>query len=184
MWNLVSIYKRISRDPFRVSIFAAAGVDEIFTTVVNVNVPPFVSAHSIPDPCDIGVTWCRHHMETLSALLAICTGNSPVDGEFPAQRPVTRNVDVFFDLHLNKRLSKQWWGWWFETPSRPLCRHCNVPSISFPYLTLQYTDVVYTLLAPCCDLLWFGTSWFYPLKLSTVEVRKRCCLLALTLLQP
>ena len=46
-------------------------------------------------------------METLSALLAICVGNSPVRGEFPAQRPVTRGFDVFFDLRLNKRLSKQ-----------------------------------------------------------------------------
>ena len=36
-------------------------------------------------------------------------------GEFLAQRPVTRNFDVFFDLRLNKRLSKQLWGWWFET---------------------------------------------------------------------
>ena len=64
-------------------------------------------------------------METFSTLLAICAGNSPVAGEFPAQRPVTRSFDVFFDLHLNKRLSKQWWGWWFETLSRPLWRHCN-----------------------------------------------------------
>ena len=31
----------------------------------------------------------------------------PVTNEFPAQRPVTRNFDVFFDLRLNKRLSKQ-----------------------------------------------------------------------------
>ena len=46
-------------------------------------------------------------------------------GEFPAQRPVTRTFDVFFDLRLNKRLSKQSWGWWFETLSRPLWRHCN-----------------------------------------------------------
>ena len=59
------------------------------------------------------------------ALLAICVGNSPVTGEFPAQRPVTRSVDVFFDLRLNERLSKQWWGWWFETPSRPLWCHWN-----------------------------------------------------------
>ena len=42
-------------------------------------------------------------METFSALLALCTGNSPVTGEFPAQRPVTRSFDVYFDLHLNKR---------------------------------------------------------------------------------
>ena len=44
-------------------------------------------------------------------------------GEFPAQRPVTRSFDVFFDLRLNKRLSKQSWGWWFETLSPPLWRH-------------------------------------------------------------
>ena len=45
-------------------------------------------------------------METFSALLAICAGNSPVTGEFHTQRPVTRSFDVFFDLHLYKRLSK------------------------------------------------------------------------------
>ena len=38
--------------------------------------------------------WWRHPMETFSALLALCAGNSPVPGEFPAQRPVTRNFDV------------------------------------------------------------------------------------------
>ena len=43
------------------------------------------------------------------------------------QRPVTRSFDVFFDLRLNKRLSKQSWGWWFDTPSRSLWRHCNIP---------------------------------------------------------
>ena len=46
-------------------------------------------------------------------------------GGFPTQRPVTRSFDVFFHLRLNKRLSKQSWGWWFETLSRPLWRHCN-----------------------------------------------------------
>ena len=69
-------------------------------------------------------------METFSALLAICAGNSPVPGEFPAQRPVTRSFDVFFDLRPNKLLSKHWWGWRFEAPSRPLWRHCNVYFIS------------------------------------------------------
>ena len=48
-------------------------------------------------------------------------------GEFPTQRPVTRSFDVFFDLRLNERLSKQPWGWWFETPSLSLWRQCNVP---------------------------------------------------------
>ena len=46
-------------------------------------------------------------------------------GEFPTQRPVTRSFDVFFDLRLNKPLSKQPWGWWFETLSRSLWRHRN-----------------------------------------------------------
>ena len=69
-------------------------------------------------------TWWRHQMETFPALLALCAGNSPVAGEFPAQRPVTRRFDVFFDLRLNKPLSKQSWGWCSETPSSPLCQ-CN-----------------------------------------------------------
>ena len=69
--------------------------------------------------------WWRHQMETFAALLAICAGNSPVPGEFLAQRPMTRSFDVFFDLRLNKRLSKQSWGWWFETISRPLWHHRN-----------------------------------------------------------
>ena len=41
-----------------------------------------------------------------SALLAFCAGNSPITGEFPSQRPVTRSFDVIFDLRLNKRLNK------------------------------------------------------------------------------
>ena len=36
-----------------------------------------------------------------------------------------RLSDVFFDLCLNKRLSEQSWGWWFEMPSRSLWRPCN-----------------------------------------------------------
>ena len=74
---------------------------------------------------DYSITWWRHQMETFSALLAICAGNSPVPGEFPTQRPVTRSFGVFFDLRLNKRLSKQSWCWWFETLSSPLWRHRN-----------------------------------------------------------
>ena len=53
-------------------------------------------------------------MEPFSALLALCAGNSPVTGEFPSQRPVTRSFDVFFDLRQNKRLSKQSRRRWYE----------------------------------------------------------------------
>ena len=52
-------------------------------------------------------------------------GNSPVTGEFPTQMPVTRGFDVFFYVCLNEQLSKQSWGWWFETPLCSLWRQCN-----------------------------------------------------------
>ena len=42
---------------------------------------------------------------------------------------LTRNFEVFSDLRLNKRLSKQSWGWWFETPWRSLWSHCYAMSI-------------------------------------------------------
>ena len=71
-------------------------------------------------------------METFSALLAICAGNSPVPGEFPTQRPVARGFDFFFDLRLNKRLSKQSWGWWLETLSCSLWRQSNVKPADVP----------------------------------------------------
>ena len=70
-------------------------------------------------------TWWLHQMETFSALLTICAGNSPVTGEFPVQKPVTRSCAGFFDLRLNKRLSKHSWGWWVETPPRSLWLHYN-----------------------------------------------------------
>ena len=75
----------------------------------------------------LSISWWRHQMETFSALLAICAGNSP---GFPTQRPVTRSIDVFFGLRLNKRLSKQSWGWWLETLSRPFWRNRNVNDLT------------------------------------------------------
>ena len=81
----------------------------------------------------IWIPWWRHQMEIFSELLVICAGNSPVTGELPAQRPVTRIFYVFFDLCLDKRLSKQTGGWWFETPSRPSWRHCNDMNLGVTY---------------------------------------------------
>ena len=83
------------------------------------------------DGCRLNSAWYglqtrwRHQMETFSVLLVLCAGNSPVTVGFPAQRPMTRSFDVFVDLRSNKRLSNQSWGWWFETRSRSLWRHCN-----------------------------------------------------------
>ena len=94
-------------------------------------------------------------METFSALLAICAGNSPVPGEFPTQRPVTRSFDVYFDLRPNKRLSKQSWGWWFETLLCSLWRHRNVIDILLQFL--QYHVIlcrVITALDQSVQMLW------------------------------
>ena len=66
-------------------------------------------------PVVVSLTLFYGNMEIFSALLAIWAGFSPVTVEFPAQRPVTQSFDVFFDLHQNKRLSKQSRGWWFDT---------------------------------------------------------------------
>ena len=61
-------------------------------------------------------------METFSALLAICAGNSPAPVNSPHKG---QSRGAFLDLRLNKRLSKQSWGWRFGTLSRPLWRHSN-----------------------------------------------------------
>ena len=107
--------------------------------------------------------WWRHQMEIFSALLAFCAGNSPVTGEFPSQRPVTRSFDVFFDLHLNKRLSKQSWGWWFETPTCSLWRRCNA-YLWFPEQGCydqnkggQHLECIWRAMLDCV----FGWSWKY-----------------------
>ena len=89
---------------------------------------PFISVFQCSTE-NTPTSWWRHQMETFSALLAICAGTSPGPGEFPAQRPETRSFDVFFDLRLNKRLSKQSWGWWFKTLSHPIWRLRNVVMI-------------------------------------------------------
>ena len=72
----------------------------------------------------------RYHDDVINGNIFRVTGHlcgeATGPGEFPTQRPVTRSFDVFFDLRLNKRLRKQLWGWWFETLSCPLWRHCNM----------------------------------------------------------
>ena len=77
-------------------------------------------------------------METFPALLALCAGNSPITGKLTAQSPLMRSFDVFFDLRLDKRMSKQSWVSWFETPSCPLWRHCNVVVIYRVTKTMLY----------------------------------------------
>ena len=96
-------------------------------------------------------TWWRHRMETFPALKAICAENSPVSGEFPTQRPVTRSFDVFFDLRPNEPLCKHSWGWWLETQSSPLWRHSNdvMNSRQGCHTTLVFSEISSVRLRIC-----------------------------------
>ena len=90
------------------------------------------SLNLVPHVKDWDVTWRHNQMETFAPLLVLCAGSSPVTGGFPTQRPVTWSFDVFFDLHQNKLLSKQLWGWWFEMLLCPSWRRSNeswVPAV-------------------------------------------------------
>ena len=81
--------------------------------------------------------WWHHQMKIFFALLALCVGNSPFTGEFPSQRPVMWSFDVFFDLHLNKRLSKQ------LQAGNLKCHHTHydvtvmIPFCSVPFHSIQ-----------------------------------------------
>ena len=115
-------------------------------------------------------------METFSALLALCAGNSPFPGEFPAQRPVTRSFDVFFDLRPNIRLSKQSWGWWFETPSHSLWCHCNVPELctNLQNMHIWSWDAVWSFLTFYIHRI-PGAGYMYNRKLSSWPIRHSPC---------
>ena len=75
--------------------------------------------------------------------MAFFAGNSPVTGAFPAQWPVTRSFDIFFDLRLNKRLSKQSWGWWFE----PIRAHYDVIVIIIITTKQKYNKPVFIFIS-------------------------------------
>ena len=85
------------------------------------------------------------HMMTLSngnilRVTGPLCGEFTGPGEFPAQRPVTWSFYVFIDLRLNKRLSKQPWGWWFETPPWSWWRQWNDYWKTVPMNISAYTD--------------------------------------------
>ena len=106
--------------------------------------------------------WWLLQMETFSALLALCAGNTPVNGKFPSQRPVTRSFEVFFDLRLNKLLSKQSRRRWFETPSHSLWSHCNArdcPALAFNIHVITWDWTFDVCVNP---LLWKYWCHFHP----------------------
>ena len=117
-------------------------------------------------------SWWRHQMEF--------TGPA----EFPTQRPVTRSFDVLFDLRLTKRLSKQPWGWWFETPSWSLWRQCNVVTSSLKHdsptshLSTQgcfrFAPNQWETVLPCNNVShWLGAGLESALPLHVVDIYYR-----------
>ena len=79
------------------------------------------------------MTWWRHQMVTR---------------EFP-HSDQWRGA-LIFDLRLNKRMSKQLWGWKFETPSHPLWHHrnemCEISMWNNILLELSFCLVMKTVL--------------------------------------
>ena len=69
-------------------------------------------------------------METFFTLLTLFEGNPQVAGGFPLQTPATRSFNIFFDLCMNKRFSKQSKRRRFEAPPSILWRHCTLVAIS------------------------------------------------------
>ena len=88
----------------------------------------YACSHIHPASFDAGITMMTSSNGNIFRVTGPLCGEFTGPGEFPTQRPVTRTFDGFFDLRLNKRLSKQPLGWWFETPSWSLWCHCNVMS--------------------------------------------------------
>ena len=107
------------------------------------------------------------------------------------KRPVTRSFDIFFDLRLNKRLSKQSRCRWFETSPRSLWRQCNEsssPSSSWTHLsiTVQPLSITHgrfplTNRWISCQEFWPYCSSLYmpsagitiPCKLTTVTLKEQ-----------
>ena len=110
-------------------------------------------------------------------------GEFTVTGEFPTKRPVTRSFDVFFDLCLNKRLSKQSWGWWIETPSRPLWRHCNAFGVQWVNIVLEkkHWRSSYRRLLHILECMQWGCYSFVPSELCLFSCGRNVLLLLQTL---
>ena len=93
---------------------------------IEVEIPPLCRGNQTIQETLIFIVMMTSSNGNIFRVTGPLCGDFTGPGEFPTQRPATRSFDVFFDLRLNKRLSKQPWGWWFETPPLSLRRQCNV----------------------------------------------------------
>ena len=97
---------------------------------------PYAILHIMSCHCSMMTSWNGNIFPVTGHLCGEFTGEFPRTDEYPTQRPVTLSFDVFFDLHLNKRLSKQSWGWWFDMQSCPLWRRRNA------FTSVLFVDVI------------------------------------------
>ena len=116
-----------------------------------------------------GLEWYTFMMTSSNGNIFHVTGH--LYGEFtglrwiPAQKPVARSFGVFFDLRLNKRSSKQLWGWWLQTLSCPLWRHCNVSTLRVIYAYFIGVDkIMYSV-----DAVWKTGGIIRVLNYATKE---------------
>ena len=127
-----------------------------------INLPIDVTLHPWLCVGDCIIMLCQLFMMTSSngnifRVTGHLCGEFPVTSEFLAQRPVTRSFDIFFDLCLNKWLSKQSWGWWFEMLPRLLWRHCNVNVYVYQISQLSFVRCVGCVFSAYSCVLW--TLW-------------------------
>ena len=64
--------------------------------------------------------------------------------------PVTRSFYIFFDLRLNKRLNKQWWGCWFNRTDY------DVTVMSFRLIGMAFGDKICVL-----KITWYGWPYLF-----------------------
>ena len=90
-------------------------------------------------PYECLISWWRHQMENIFCITGHLCWEFPGPWWIPGTKASDSELWYFIDLRRNKLLSKQSWGWWFETPSRPLWRHRNVKPITDRTTTLWTT---------------------------------------------
>ena len=103
-------------------------------------------------------SWWRHEMESFSALLALCAGNSPVTGEFPSQRPVTRNFDVLFDSRLNN-------SWVNNRDAGDFRRHRARYDVTvmFAWQILSRDNSTYSIISPKINMILLDLKYLHTL---------------------
>ena len=112
-------------------------VSTIHTSPLLFFLPPAIPNTPAIMNCKKCKSWWRHHMETFSALLAMCAGKSPVPGEFLIHRPVTQSFDAFFDL---RRIN----GWVNDREADDLRRHRTHYDVIVMWYQVRYHSLIIT----------------------------------------